>query len=204
VEIYRRIGERIRHARLQAGLTQPQLAQLLNVSKGIISRWETGLARPSLDRLEPLAARIGVSLEMMLGLAPTQEGAYRVRAVPVWKVTSTAFPALEPANSVGEILVSEEQALQVQAAFLMEDDSFCPYFFCGDVVGVQTAGRALLGDVVFVRLGSRVVLRHYGGRRKGEILLPMGGCLRVEKVDFLNFVGIFRWLQRPGSVLPRS
>jgi len=205
LDIYRRIGERIRHARLGARLTQPQLAQLLNVSKGIISRWETGLARPSLDRLEPLARRLGISVEQMLGFAVAEEsGAYRARAVPVWELGADTLPDFKSASSVGEVLVSEEEALGVQSALLIKDDSFCPHFFAGDIVGVQTAGRPRLGDLIFVRRNNKVILRHYAGRRKGEILFPIGPSNKTEILASINLVGIFRWLHRPGRIVSRG
>ncbi|NIM04412.1 MAG: helix-turn-helix domain-containing protein [Armatimonadetes bacterium] len=205
MDIYRRIGERIRHARSRAGLTQPQLARLLNVSKGIISRWETGLARPSLDRLEPLARRLEISLEAMLGFTGVEEtGGYPVRGVPVWEMASEIIPDFKPTSCIGATFVSEEEALAVQAALLIPSDCFCPYFFTGDVVGVQTAGRAKLGEIVFIRKNKKVALYCYGGRKKGDILLPMGVSQRVETVARIDLVGIFRWLHRPGKVISRG
>lgn len=36
------MGDRIKHARLEAGLTQPALGKKIGVSKGAISQWENG------------------------------------------------------------------------------------------------------------------------------------------------------------------
>lgn len=202
MEIYRRIGERIRHARSKAGLTQPQLAEILKVSKGIISRWETGLARPSLDRLEPLARRLGISLETLLGFAPVEgSGAFRARAVPAWELSGSERPDFSPTTSIGEVLVSEEEALLVQAAVLIRDNCFCPHFQPGDVVGLQTTGRAKLGDVIFVRKERRIILRCYGGKRKVEMLLPMAPLQTVETVPRLELLGVCRWMHRPGKIV---
>ena len=43
------IGDRIRDARTQAGLTQRELAKGLGVSNGVIAHWESGLRHPSVD-----------------------------------------------------------------------------------------------------------------------------------------------------------
>lgn len=52
-------GERIRAARLRAGLTQVQLAGRLGVVQHNISALETGRENPSLERLYGLAKAIG-------------------------------------------------------------------------------------------------------------------------------------------------
>jgi len=48
------IGDRIREARKLKGLTQPQLAKLLNVTKQVVSNWERGYT-PSIP-VETIAA----------------------------------------------------------------------------------------------------------------------------------------------------
>ncbi|MDP3967257.1 MAG: UDP-N-acetylglucosamine 1-carboxyvinyltransferase [Nocardioides sp.] len=55
----RRVGSRIREARLQRNLTQAQLAELLSTSQGAITRIERGLQNMSLEML----ARIGDALQ---------------------------------------------------------------------------------------------------------------------------------------------
>ncbi len=206
MEIYRRIGERIRHARLRVGLTQPELAEFLGVSKGIISRWETGLARPSLDRLEPLARRLGLSIEELLGFAVAEgAGAYRARSLPVWDLGRETVPDFRPQSAIGNILVSEEEALAVQAALRVSDDAFSPHFCVGDVVGVETLRRQpKLGDIIFIRRGGKLTLRRFGGRRKGFVLIPLQASQDTEVVERLEVVGIYRWLRRPGQVTPRD
>lgn len=204
--IYRRLGERIRHARLRAGLTQPQLAELLKVSKGIISRWETGYARPSLDRLEPLAKRLGVSIEILLGFALTEEsGTYRARTLPVWELGAEIIPDFKEASAVGEVLTSEQEALAVEAALFIKDNSFAPHFLEGDIVGINTKGKPRVGEVVFIKQGGKILMRRYGGRRKNEILLPMEISKDMETPSRLNHIGVFRWLHRPGHlILPKK
>lgn len=202
MEIYRRLGERIRHARLRAGLTQPQLAELLKVSKGIISRWETGYARPSLDRLEPLAKRLGVSIETLLGFTQTEEsGAYRARSLPVWEMGVDTAPDFKEASCVGEVLTSEQEALIVEAGLLIKDNSFAPHLLEGDIVGIQTKGKPRLGDVIFLKQSGKIYMRRYGGRRRNEILLPMDITKELETPSRLNHVGVFRWLHRPGHLV---
>lgn len=64
----RRIGQRIREARLRAGLTQQQLAGD-RYTKAYISALETGIARPSMVALAYLSERLGLSPSHFLDAA---------------------------------------------------------------------------------------------------------------------------------------
>lgn len=48
------IGEKIREARLNAGLKQTQLAEMIGVNSVTISRWENGKSKPRAGELESL------------------------------------------------------------------------------------------------------------------------------------------------------
>lgn len=41
------IGERIKNKREACGLTQKQLARLIDVNEAVVSNWETGKNRPN-------------------------------------------------------------------------------------------------------------------------------------------------------------
>ena len=56
------IGERIRGYRLAAGLSQGELAQLVGVTRAVVTAWESGKACPKLDKLYPLANALRVDL----------------------------------------------------------------------------------------------------------------------------------------------
>lgn len=58
----RRFGGRLRALRYEAKLTQEALAEALDVSKGQISQYESGIAVPSLDKLTALASRLSVEV----------------------------------------------------------------------------------------------------------------------------------------------
>lgn len=59
--------ELMRKARLEAGLSQYQLADKLGTRQHQISRLETGRRRPSLSRVMRLAEAIGCPPEALLG-----------------------------------------------------------------------------------------------------------------------------------------
>jgi hypothetical protein len=57
----------LREARLRAGLTQAELGRRAGKPQSMISRWERGEARPSLETLHELIRACG--LELTFGLA---------------------------------------------------------------------------------------------------------------------------------------
>ena len=63
-------SERIKKARIEAGYTQPQVADELNIPKSSISKYETGNLEPDLEKLASLADFYNVSIDWLLGLGP--------------------------------------------------------------------------------------------------------------------------------------
>lgn len=61
-------GERIKECRLEAGLTQKELADFLNVDWQTISRWECGDRNPKRETLLLMASRFQVSTDYLLGV----------------------------------------------------------------------------------------------------------------------------------------
>lgn len=60
------LAKRIAACRKQAGLSQEKLAESMGVSRQTISRWETGEARPDLEKFEQLCGVFSVSADALL------------------------------------------------------------------------------------------------------------------------------------------
>lgn len=60
------IGERIRKARKEAGLTQAQLAEILGISYVGVSQWESGKRNPKFETLEKIASALHVQIVDLL------------------------------------------------------------------------------------------------------------------------------------------
>lgn len=58
-----KLSERLIGLRKEKNLSQEELAEVLNVSRQAVSRWETGLAAPSLDKLQFLAEFYGITID---------------------------------------------------------------------------------------------------------------------------------------------
>ena len=65
-------GIKIAELRKKKGLTQTQLAEMLNISNKTVSRWETGEGYPEITLLSPLAKALGVTTDELL--AEHEEG----------------------------------------------------------------------------------------------------------------------------------
>lgn len=60
------IGEQIQELRIQKGLTQEQLAEMLEVSRQSVSKWELGQAMPDIDRIIRMSELFNVSTDKLL------------------------------------------------------------------------------------------------------------------------------------------
>lgn len=62
-------GKRLRLARVNKGLTQPQLASAVGVALRSYQFYEQGRRRPSYELLVKLAIELNVSIDWLLGLS---------------------------------------------------------------------------------------------------------------------------------------
>ncbi|MEG1509415.1 MAG: helix-turn-helix transcriptional regulator [Clostridia bacterium] len=58
----------LKELRQEKNINQVELATAINVSKGIISLWETGLREPTMHSLISLAKFFNVSIDFLVGI----------------------------------------------------------------------------------------------------------------------------------------
>lgn len=69
-KMYKEIfAERIKNARETAGYTQQQVADLTDISRSNISKYETDALEPNLETLGALAQFYNVSIDWLLGVS---------------------------------------------------------------------------------------------------------------------------------------
>lgn len=61
------LGEMIKSLRIERGLTQPQLAELVGVSNGMISIWENNINEPKASNLKALAKALDTPIGVLIG-----------------------------------------------------------------------------------------------------------------------------------------
>ena len=59
---------RLKELRQEKGVSQQEIATLLNMSKMAISHWEKGNSEPSIEQLKALACYFDVSIDYLVGL----------------------------------------------------------------------------------------------------------------------------------------
>ena len=62
------LGTRIRELRIEKGLTQPQLAEKIGVSKAVISFWENNVNEPKASYVKRLAKCFNVTADYLLDM----------------------------------------------------------------------------------------------------------------------------------------
>lgn len=72
-----KMGERIRAARADTGLSQRALAERLGVSAAAVAQWELGTGLPATERLGMLAETLDVSADWLLGKGEKASGTSR-------------------------------------------------------------------------------------------------------------------------------
>ena len=60
------LGEKIKEARKEAGLSQEQLAEKMSVSRSAIAKWETDKGIPDVNNLKVMSQLLGVSIDYLL------------------------------------------------------------------------------------------------------------------------------------------
>lgn len=64
-------GNNLRMIRKEKGITQEELADMLDVSRQAVSKWESEGGYPETDKLIVLAKKLGVSLDYLMDNAPS-------------------------------------------------------------------------------------------------------------------------------------
>ncbi|MGN0349850.1 MAG: helix-turn-helix domain-containing protein [Roseburia sp.] len=82
-----KLGENILRLRRNQGLTQEQLARLLNVSVGAVSKWENGNNRPDIELLPIIADVLQVSIDALIGY----EKAYKNLEIKLKQIENLLF-----------------------------------------------------------------------------------------------------------------
>ncbi|MBT2143965.1 MULTISPECIES: helix-turn-helix transcriptional regulator [unclassified Rhodanobacter] len=70
----KRFADRLREARVAAGMTQEQLGFALGITKSSVSAWENGRETPSFRMLPELRRELGRSLDELICGVPPEAG----------------------------------------------------------------------------------------------------------------------------------
>lgn len=88
-------SERVTALRKQAGWSQEELAQRLDVSRQAVSKWESGQAMPDLDRVVRMSELFGVSTDSLLKDTPEPDRSVHEAARAVTMEEAEAFLSIK-------------------------------------------------------------------------------------------------------------
>ncbi len=89
------LSERVTALRKQAGWSQEELAQRLDVSRQAVSKWESGQAMPDLDRVVRMSELFGVSTDSLLKDTPEPDRSVHEAARAVTMEEAEAFLSIK-------------------------------------------------------------------------------------------------------------
>jgi transcriptional regulator with XRE-family HTH domain len=115
------LGERLRHARVQQGLSLRELARRLEVSPSLVSQIETAKIQPSVRTLYAIVTELGVSLDEMFAVeeTPAAAGARGKR----WESDAAAAPNAPVGAGSDAVLVqraAERRAIDLEGGVRWE------------------------------------------------------------------------------------
>lgn len=73
-------GNNLKLIRKEKGITQEQLAEMLNVSRQAVSKWESDSGYPETDKLLLLAGKLNVSLDFLMDNKPKDDNEQEEKA----------------------------------------------------------------------------------------------------------------------------
>ena len=106
-EVLAEVGPRLRRIRKDRGATLAGLSEATGISVSTLSRLESGLRKPSLELLLPIARAHQVPLDELVGAPPV--GDPRVRAEPIVRHGRTHWPLTRQPGGLQAYKVLEPQ-----------------------------------------------------------------------------------------------
>ena len=138
------LGEKIKEARKQCGLSQEQLAEKMTVSRSAIAKWETGKGLPDVENLKALAQLLNVSVDYLLddgGIVDQRviREAYNlsdygkgIRKTKKDRLILEKFPGAEVHTLLGELKLTRGEKIVDNALGFLTDAPFgIPQFLNG-------------------------------------------------------------------------
>ncbi|MBC7270568.1 MAG: helix-turn-helix transcriptional regulator [Streptomyces sp.] len=110
-EVLAGVGPRLRQLRKEREVTLTSLSETTGISVSTLSRLESGLRKPSLELLLPIAQAHGVALDDLVGAPPVRDP--RVRAEPICRYGRTHWPLTRQPGGLQAFKVLEPQQERV-------------------------------------------------------------------------------------------
>lgn len=184
-------GQRIKTARKQAGMTQSELANKLNIPYQSISQWERDVRNPKRETLQRIADALGVSVDYLLGT-------YHLKGILEYKtaaVRDRLFVAMEQKGLSGEEFCLK-LGLPIDEWFKWKEGSSTSY------LEYLPQAKQLLGlsdDVLMVNKAVTIPSDRIRLLSAFDKLNPSGQQKAVERVEELTEIERYQKEKNPAD-----
>lgn len=187
------LGENLKNARKKKGMTQEQVAILLNVRTVTIASYERGLRRPDPDTLMKLSLMYNVSTDYLLGIPPSTEqtsSCYQCRAVPIYATIHYANGSVIFDDYEGDkvIYFSDDELEHKDDTFLwrVQDDRMLgDRIGTGDLALIQITNDVESGTIAAVNIENQDGTL-YRVIKKPDLLILQPSNPKYETLFFYN------------------
>jgi transcriptional regulator with XRE-family HTH domain len=118
------VGQRLRRARLAAGISVREMARRVDVSPSFVSQVELGRTKPSVGTLYAIATELGVPLDDLMPLAPTALAALAEEPVTAAGPGNGALPV--PESETGRLRLIQRGLARPWGADVLNADPGSP------------------------------------------------------------------------------
>ena len=145
----------IRTLRKNAGLSQQELANILNVHQTAVSQWETFRTAPDIETLSKMAKLFNTSIDAITGNGSPSPQKQKGVKIPVYGNVAAGIPIeaitdIEDYEEIPEHWLSSGEFI----ALRIKGDSMEPRIENGDVVIVRLQSTAETGDTVIALING--------------------------------------------------
>jgi repressor LexA len=159
------LGERIKSARINRGMTQEELGKLVGVQRAAINKYETGVV-VNLKRsmIANLAQALDVDPTWLLGMTeagdpvPANLFVPKFDTVPIIGTIACGEPILAQENVEG--LATKSDHIEADFALWCKGDSMTPRFNNGDLVFIRQQSDVDNGQIAAVLIENEATLKH--------------------------------------------
>lgn len=167
-------GSILKDLRTSRGITQGELATMLEVSRSTVGMYETGGREPDFETMEAIADIFNVDMDYLMGRSQVE------RKHPISPPRKEIPPGFQPLPEmvqvplIGQIacgtpITAEENiksyigvpaAWRADFALECHGDSMSPTICDGDVVCIRSQPEVEQGQIAAVRIGEEATLKH--------------------------------------------
>lgn len=194
------VGEKIRQAMKEAGLTQRKLADKLGITNPVISVWITGKRNPKPDTLRRIASATGKPFSFFAQEYRSNEYVQSIEATPLTPTNTVTLPILAdvPAGLPDysdrdvEFFHSIPRNMFPGADFIIRciGDSLSPKFNLGDYCVIRKTTDPMHGRAMIVKTENGICMKVINKTKDGVQLCSLNKKYKPFYPKELKIIGL--------------